>query len=149
MNPNTRIVLANALYFNAQWQSNFIEGATGVKKFYPNGRDTEPALDSSFMAHGGKFPHNFDPETNSDIIGFPYKQNSTTMYVILPKNSNSFRLRDVQAQLTADKIDLLIDGMSLKTAVVLFPKMHLKSSHYLKTELKNMDLKSLFDENQR
>lgn len=145
MDPNTQAVLVNALYFNAQWQTNFINGATMSKDFYPNGKNGE-SIKVDLMAHGGKFPHYHDPETNSDILGFPYKQNSTTMYVILPQESNRQRLLDVQATLTAEKIDKMIDNMTLKTAVVLFPKMHLSSSHYLKPDLQEMGVRQLFNE---
>lgn len=53
-NPETRVILANALYFNAEWQETFIEGATGFKKFYPNGKDSDYSIMVELMAHGGK-----------------------------------------------------------------------------------------------
>lgn len=53
-NPETRVILANALYFNAEWQETFIDGATGFKKFYPNGRDSDYSIMVELMAHGGK-----------------------------------------------------------------------------------------------
>lgn len=146
MNPNTRVVLANALYFKAEWQTSFIEGVTMRKKFYPNGRNNEPSIEVNQMAHGGHFPHYFDTETNTDILGFPYKQNSTTMYVIMPRDSNRQRLMEVQGQLTAVKIEKMIDSMTIKSAVALFPKMHLTSSHYLKNDLQEMGVNSLFNE---
>lgn len=53
-NPETRVILANALYFNAEWQETFIEGATGPKKFFPNGKDSNDSIMVDLMAHGGK-----------------------------------------------------------------------------------------------
>lgn len=144
MNPNTRAVLANALYFNAEWQDNFIRGATMKKKFFPYGRDNDSHILVNLMAHGGSFPHYYDEITNTDILGLPYKQNSTTMYVILPRDSSKEKIKEVQGQMTAQKIDSIIDLMTLKTCVVLFPKMHLSSSHYLKPELEKLGLKRLF-----
>lgn len=146
INPNTRVILANALYFKAEWQASFIDGVTMRKKFYPNGRNNNESIEVNLMAHGGHFPHYFDTETNSDILGFPYKQNSTTMYVILPRDSNRQRLMEVQGQLTAVKIEKMIDSMTIKSAVALFPKMHLSSSHYLKNDLQEMGVNSLFNE---
>lgn len=67
------------------------------------------------------------------------------MYVILPRNSNAERLRTAQRLLTGEKIEKLISQMVLKTAVILFPKMHLTSSHYLKAALKNLGLRTLFE----
>lgn len=146
LNPNTRIVLANALYFKAEWQTTFIEGATGRKKFFPSGRNNEHHIMVDLMAHGGNFPHYYDPDTDVEILGLPYKQNSSTMYVILPKDSSSDKVRVAQKILTAEKIESMIDKMTVKTAVLLFPKMNLKSSYYLKTDLQDMGVKSLFTE---
>lgn len=147
MNPNTKIVLANALYFKAEWQQTFFEGATGPKPFYPHGRGGKSIM-VDLMAQGGHFPHYRDTELNVDILGFPYKQNCTTMYVILPSDSSTERLKEVQKELTADKIESMIDQMTIKTAVILFPKMHLKSGYHFKTDLQELGVKSLFEESE-
>lgn len=147
MNPNTKIVLANALYFKAEWQQTFIEGATGPKAFYPNGKNGN-SITVDMMAQGGNFPHYYDAELDVEILGFPYKQNCTTMYVILPTDSSSSRLKDVQKLLTAEKIESMIDQMTIKTAVILFPKMHLKSGYHLKSDLQELGVKSLFEDGQ-
>lgn len=63
-NPETRVILANALYFKAEWQETFIDGATGWKNFYPNGRDDNKTVVSvELMAHGGKYRHEFVMKT--------------------------------------------------------------------------------------
>ncbi|KAL7040361.1 hypothetical protein ACKWTF_000368 [Chironomus riparius] len=147
MNPNTKIVLANALYFKAEWQQTFFEGATGMKPFYPHGRGGK-SITVDLMAQGGHFPHFRDAELNVEILGFPYKQNCTTMYVILPSESSTERLKEVQKELTAEKIENLIDQMTVKTAVILFPKMHLKSGYHLRSDLQDLGVKSLFEESE-
>jgi serine protease inhibitor len=53
-NRETRVILANALYFKAEWQESFIEGATGFKKFYPQGKDVDSSVQVELMAHGGE-----------------------------------------------------------------------------------------------
>lgn len=93
----------------------------------------------------GKFPHYYDPESDCEILGFPYKQNATTMYVILPKNSNEAKLRAAQKILTAEKIEKMISQMVIKTAVALFPKMHLTSGHSLKSALQDLGIQTLFE----
>lgn len=57
--PETRVILANALYFKAEWQETFIDGATGFKKFYPNGKDNDYSIMVELMAHGGKRCYEF------------------------------------------------------------------------------------------
>lgn len=53
-NTETRVILVNALYFKAEWQESFIEGATHFKKFYPKGRDNDYSVQVEMMANGGK-----------------------------------------------------------------------------------------------
>lgn len=53
-NTETRVILVNALYFKAEWQESFIDGATGFKKFYPLGKDNDYSIQVELMAHGGK-----------------------------------------------------------------------------------------------
>lgn len=57
--PQTRVILANALYFNAEWQESFIDGATGFKNFYPDGKDSNNTITVELMAHGGKQCHEY------------------------------------------------------------------------------------------
>ena len=98
------------------------------------------------FSFSGNFPYYYDPESDCEILGFPYKQNATTMYVIMPKNSNPEKLRAAQKILTAEKIEKMISLMTIKTAVILFPKMHLSCGHHLKAELQDIGLGTLFDQ---
>lgn len=93
----------------------------------------------------GKFPYYYDAETDCEILGLPYKQNATTMYVIMPKDSSSDKLRSLQKVLTAEKIESMISKMVVRTAVILFPKLHLACGHSLKSLLQEMGLHTLFD----
>jgi serine protease inhibitor len=83
--------------------------------------------------------------SDCEILGLPYKQNATTMYVILPKNSNPDKIRAAQKILSAEKIEKMISLMTIKTAVILFPKMHMSCGHYLKAELQDIGLNTLFE----
>lgn len=100
------------------------------------------------MAQGGNFPFYESIEEDCRIIGLPYRRNLTTMFIILPNNSNRQRLRQLQATLTADKINDMISKMQWKTSIILFPKLHITNRLNLKTILNRMGLRSLFREDQ-
>lgn len=68
------------------------------------------------------------------------------MYVLMPKTSNPASLKKLQQKLTTERFESMVNKMSLKTAVILFPKMHLTSGLHLKTELKDLGVESLFNE---
>lgn len=78
------------------------------------------------------------------IIGIPYKRNLTTMYVILPNNSTKDKLQSMQGRLRAEDIDNMISKMTLKSAILLFPKMHLTYSLDLRSVLSQLGIRSLF-----
>lgn len=143
ISPNTKVILTNALYFKALWMTTFIQGATIKRKFYPNGADN-PSIDFNLMAHGGSFPYYKDEDCDVGVMGFPYQKNISTMYVFLPTNSNRNKLLQAQKCLTAEKMEFMIEKMVKKTAVVLFPRMHLASGFSLKTMLKELGVQSLF-----
>ena len=67
------------------------------------------------------------------------------MYVILPRKSNTEKVKAAQKFLTAEKIEKMISLMVVKSALMLFPKMHLTSGHSLKQSLQELGLRSLFD----
>lgn len=114
------------------------------KEFYPDGFDRPPIL-VDMMATGGQYPFYDSKEYGCRIIGLPYRKHLTTMYIISPNNSTRARLRQFQATLTADKIDEMISKMEWKTAIILFPKLHITNRVDLKTILNRMGLRSLFN----
>lgn len=96
------------------------------------------------MATGGSYPFYDSKEYDCRIIGLPYRKHLTTMYIIMPNNSTRHRLRQLQATLNADKIHEMITKMEWKTAIVLFPKLHITNRVDLKMILNRMGLRSLF-----
>nr|XP_029714423.1 serine protease inhibitor 28Dc-like isoform X2 [Aedes albopictus] len=140
---NTVMVIASALYFKALWEQMFIEGATRPRDFYPDGRNNT-AIKVEMMTHGGCFPYYESPELDARILGIPYKNNQSTMYVIKPNSSNRKVLLDLIANLKADVLDDMIGKMKQVTAVVLFPKMHVSSTLNLKKTLRLLNVRSIF-----
>lgn len=100
------------------------------------------------MVQGGHFPFYESKELDCRIIGLPYRKNLTTMFIILPNDSNRQRLRQLQQQLTADKINDLIAKMQWKTSIIFFPKLHITNRLNLKAILNRMGFRSLFREDQ-
>lgn len=79
------------------------------------------------MALGGKFEHYESPEFDCQILSLPYKNDLSTMYIIMPNNSSAKRLKELHRRLTAESINDMISKVSLKSAIVFVPKMHLTS----------------------
>lgn len=143
LSTETTMVVANALYFKAFWEDVFLAGATKMRKFFPNG-ENEESVEAEIMAHGGCFPYYKSAQLDARIMGFPYKNRTTTMYIVLPNSSNRVKLQQLIEKLDAPTLDYLISNMTMHTASVLFPKMHLTSSFELKSALQLLGTKSMF-----
>nr|CAH7736634.1 unnamed protein product [Callosobruchus chinensis] len=141
----TKVIIASALYFKALWEHPFFDGMTTRKPFYTNGRNAPATMEVEMMANGGSFPYYKDPNLKCEILGLPYKGNATTMYIIVPSDSNAARLKEFESSLTQENVDRLADNTVSTGTVMLFPKMKIESTIDLKEVLKSLGLRSLFD----
>lgn len=112
--------------------------------FYPNGRNGDDRIQVDMMANGGDFPYYKDTQLDCEIMGFPYKGNKTTMYVILPNNSTKQKLLQLENALTPTDLERLVNSTKDVDAVVLFPKMKIENTIGLREILKSLGVKSLF-----
>ncbi|CAH0561227.1 unnamed protein product [Brassicogethes aeneus] len=142
---STRVVIVSAMYFKAQWEFPFFPGTTNKRPFYTNGRKSKATIEVEMMSNGGYFPYYKDHNLNCEVLGFPYKGNKTTMYVVMPFNSNKDVLKELELRITPEDINRLVDSTVYTKAVLLFPKMRIESTIDLKESLQSLGVKTLFD----
>lgn len=144
LDASTRMLVASTVYFNAKWKTTFYEDMTKSRRFWLEGRDNPP-VQVEMMALGGKFPHYEASEYDCQILALPYKNSTSTMFLILPNHSSSAALRALHHRLSADAINQMISNMTMKSAIVFLPKMHLTSSIDIHREISSLGVTSLFD----
>lgn len=140
----TSLVIASSLYFKASWQNEFIPKITKPKDFFPDGPN-RPPVKVDMMSLIECLPYHYEQSMGFKMIGLPYSDNSTTMYVMLPQNSTRARVRDLQSRLTASQIDTMITMMKRRTATVSFPRMQLESTSNLQKSFRQLGVKSIFN----
>lgn len=140
---DTNMVIASSLYFKATWETEFTARSTKPKDFFPDGPSRSP-IKVDTMNLNGCLPYIFQKELGVRMIGLPYSDNATTMYVLMPQNSTREKVRALQSRLTAARIDSMISGMKRRTAIVNFPKMQLLSSTDLEKSFRRLGIKSIF-----
>uniref|UniRef100_A0A182PDB7 Serpin domain-containing protein n=1 Tax=Anopheles epiroticus TaxID=199890 RepID=A0A182PDB7_9DIPT len=142
---NSRMIVANALYFKAQWETTFSPFGTRQRPFYPNGQ-LEPAFGVESMATSGCFPYyNASAEYGVQIIGLPYEAGKSTMYIILPNGSSRQTVREKLATLAAPQLNWLIDRMVVKKGMVVLPKLNISNRIRLTGILERLGVRELFD----
>lgn len=129
-NPSTltKIIMASALYFKAEWEQHFFAGLTKRRPFYVDGRKSKTFIEADMMANGGEFPYYKDVDLGCEIMGFPYKGNKSTMYVVVPFDSSKDNLIQFQSRITELDLNRLVSKTQLTDSVIMFPRMKIDST---------------------
>jgi serpin B len=121
IDPQTAMVLANAIYFNAKWHSPFKPYHTGVTPFHLNGGGTVAVPLMSQMA-SLRFVKNGDYEA----VSLPY-EGGVSMLVVMPplgsmadfeRGLNAERLEAIQGRLGGNYIALGLPKFACQSASV-------------------------------
>ena len=132
----TRLVLTNAIYFNAAWQYPFEEDATfngafhllnGDKITVPMMRQTE----SFGYAEGDGY----------QVVELPYDGRELSMLVLLPQ-TGQFEL--FEESLNAQRVDDIVKDLNTREVVLTMPKFEFESSFSLKKTLTAMGMPVAF-----
>nr|CAD7392677.1 unnamed protein product [Timema cristinae] len=148
---DTRMLIANAIYFNGEWEYPFMDKVTYVRPFTVTGG--EPHADSStsetilvpMMTNAAELPYSDNRRLNCRVVGLPYKGREVTMYLVLPRNTGLDALRALKKRLSVDDIEELISSTEELPVIVSVPRMRLESTINLKDALEALGVHALFD----
>jgi serpin B len=122
-----RLVLTNAVYFNAEWQTRFDPAATRRADF--TRRDgSRVAVDT--MAATQKL--RYGEGVNHAAVLLPYDGGELSMALILP---SSGQIEAFEAALTPARLTAILDGMTRHTVSITLPKFEIASSFSLADKL--------------
>ena len=92
LNPETQMILTNAVYFNARWEKTFDKALTVSEDFYDGERVTKVPMmkqrDNFYFAE-------FD---GVKILRLPYEQGRMSMIILLPPKENNNLLENLDAE---------------------------------------------------
>ncbi len=119
LSEDTRLVLANAIYFNAQWALPFAEASTKDEPFYLLGGDEE------------KVPlmHQWDDFLYTEADGYqaiqlPYHYGEVAMVILLPGEG---RFREIEERLTGDWVQSVVAGLREHDVILTMPKFRVET----------------------
>jgi serpin B len=139
VNDLTRLVLTNAIYFKADWQSPFAKEATGSGTFkLLNGSQV-----SVSMMHQIQF-FNYVQGTGYQAVELPYDDGQLSMVVLLP---DSGQFNAFQDALNSELVDGIIASMTEQNMILSLPKFQFDSSFGLKQGLSSMGMQLAFSDN--
>lgn len=136
--PETRLVLTNAIYFKSAWHHPFSKKATKPETFRRSADDTvkvpmmHAVADSSFA------------ETKDfDLLELRYAQGALSMWVVLPKTADG--LPAVEKELTFAQLKEAMSNARARRVDIKLPKFKLEVTYYLEKVLPGMGMPRAFD----
>jgi serpin B len=132
----TRLVLTNAIYFNAAWLKTFEKADTSDGAFYLlNAGDVTVPM----MHQKERFAYTEDSDYQA--VELPYDGRELSMLIMLPKPGQFTSFED---SLDADQMDAIIQGLQGKEVQLTMPKFEFTSSFDLSSALSDMGMPVAF-----
>ncbi|MGD9116566.1 MAG: serpin family protein [Dehalococcoidia bacterium] len=140
LNAWTRLVLTNAIYFNAAWLNPFDEGGTYDGTFH---RLDGSQVTVPMMRQTESF--GYGEGDGYQAVALPYDGNELDMVILLP---DSGQFEAFEAALSAETVAGIIDDISYQKVALTMPQFEFESEFSLKEALAALGMPIAFDDSQ-
>ena len=134
LDPETQLILTNAIYFNARWEKTFNKKSTTSEDFY----DGEKVTKVPMMKKRDNFA--FAEVDGVKIIRLPYEQGRMSMIAVLPPKEND----NVLANLDAEILKKWISSLDRYEVDLWLPKFKTEKRYELKNLFNSLGVKLAF-----
>ena len=139
INAMTRLVLTNAIYFKASWQTPFEPSATRDADFHLLSGDTVTA---PMMHSQGAEALQYAEGDDWQAVELPYTGNQVSMLLILPAD-NAFE--SFEAAFDDQKLSAIVDALATEHVSVALPRFEFSSDVPLKDTLIELGMPTAFE----
>ncbi len=137
IDPLTRLVLTNAIYFNGGWALPFFEEATEDQPFYL--LDSEEVEVPMMTGRSSQGDYRYASGSGFQAVGIPYATFGMSMIALLPDKG---MLEDLEISLTAGNLDQI--EWERKDVTLKMPRFEFSSEFSLKGTLAGMGMADAF-----
>jgi serpin B len=137
LNPMTRLVLTNAIYFFGAWSSQFEEEATQDAPFTLLDGST---VDVPMMRQSESF--GYYQSEGFTAASLPYDGYRTAMAVLLPDEGG---FEEFEAALDAEMLQAVLEGFQYGEVDLMLPRFEFESSFGLADALRSLGMTDAFD----
>lgn len=134
----TRLVLTNAIYFNAAWQSQFQTEATTDGKFMLL---DEKQVTVRMMHQQKSF--GYAQGENYQVVELPYDGNELSMVIMLPKAD---QFKNFESTLNTERVETLLGSLKSEAVNLKMPKFKIESEFNLNKTLSDLGMPLAFSE---
>jgi serpin B len=142
INPLTRLIITNAIYFKGTWAKQFDENKTTEEDFRTGNGTTVRVKMMQRTDQDAIYPYN---ETETlQLLAMPYESGNGTrlsMLVLLPRNGD---LDHVAGSLDATSLSGLRQNLTPQRVIVYFPKFTMETKYSLAPVLSDLGMPTAF-----
>ena len=139
IDPFTRLVLTNAIYFNASWHWRFNSMNTKMRPFRLEGGGS---VDVPMMTETAKTFYGYAKGDGYQAVDVPYAWREMSMTVLLPDGGALGALED---SLNADLLDQIMNDIEIDYVTLTMPLFEFESEFSLVDTLVGMGMPDAFD----
>ncbi|KFW97007.1 Heterochromatin-associated protein MENT [Phalacrocorax carbo] len=141
----TKLILVNAIYFKAEWNTKFKAEFTQLQPFRLS-KNKSKSVKMMWMRE--MFQVRIMEKMNFKIIELPYLNYELSMFILLPDDikDGTTGLEQLERELTYEKLSEWTDSKKMtKTLVDLYlPKFRMEERYELNNSLRSMGMRSAF-----
>jgi serpin B len=134
----TRLVLTNAIYFNAAWQYPFREEATKDSPFYLlDGGEVTVSMMSQTESFG------YAEDDDYQAVELTYDGGELSMVILLPRSGH---FEAFEESLNAERVSVIINSLEPGQVTLAMPKFEFESAFQMKETLMAMGMPVAFSD---
>ncbi len=138
INPQTRLVLADAIYLKALWQSEFKSSDTSPGQFtVADGKQTS----TPFMRESTSLPYGQGDHYRA--VELPYRSSQLSMLALMPTGQS---LDTFQRSLSTSALQRIVTSMHSRSVELRMPRFHVSEKLELKPVLSQLGMPVAFSE---
>ncbi|XP_036921921.1 serpin B6-like isoform X1 [Sturnira hondurensis] len=143
VNPDTRLVLVNAIYFKGNWDAQFNKEHTKEKSFKISKNENKPV---QMMFKSSTFKMTYIGEIFTKILVLPYVGKELNMIIMLP--DENVDLETVEKNLTYEKFIEWTrpDMMDEEEVDVFLPRFKLEENYDMEQVLRSLGMTDAFEQ---
>lgn len=136
--PDVRLVLANAIYFNAVWRYPFLENTTNEGEFRTASGEI---VQVPMMSQSESF--SYAEGDGWQALELPYRGRNAGMVILLPEEGS---LEEFEAGLDVAQVQQILGAMSRTSVEVTIPKFEYEAFFDLSQTLQEMGMVKAFND---
>ncbi|PWR72524.1 serpin family protein [Methanospirillum lacunae] len=140
VNPATRLIITNSIYFKGSWETRFNKGVEQVFRIEPH-----KGVKVQMMERTDSKPkYQYTDTGDVQVLDIPYvsgDKSQMSMLILLPKGDSIFAAEHL---LTMENISSIVHAMEPKEVKIYFPKYRIETEYQLPDLLKKMGMVTPF-----